>query len=152
MSEEPEQELQPESRPNLDLERRQIALVASLTGGGPVPQGFDPHLIGIAARALLRKRADGVARQWPLLAAEAGPSWPRVFTDWAADRPTGGSFRDGWDLAVALEAAGTLGELGRNELAAVRRRWHYDGNDVPRPRIRTLQRIRRRIRLPRGRT
>lgn len=113
-----------------DLARRQEALVAALTSGAPVPDGFDARLVGVARRALLRKRAGDVARHWPMLAAGLGPRWTAVFAEWAADRPTQGSLRDGWDLARTLDLTGAAAEeLARREVA-----WVYAGAEAPRPR------------------
>jgi hypothetical protein len=116
------------------LAARQAALVAALTAGAPVPEGFDSRLVGVARAALLRKRAGEVAQQWPLLAAGHGDGWPAAFAAWAARRPTRGALRDGWDLARTLLAAGALPPLAAQELAAREAAWHYDGAAAPRPR------------------
>ena len=93
-----------------------------------------PGLTGIevARVALLRKRAGEVAKQWPMLAA--GPAWPRVFLQWAADRPTLGALRDGWDLARELAARGELPALAGEELATREATMSYDGTSAPRRR------------------
>jgi hypothetical protein len=116
------------------LAQRQAALVAALTAGAPVPDGFDGRLVSIARVALLRKRAGEVARQWPMLAAALGREWTPEFVRWAAERPTQGSLRDGWDLADSLEARGALPAAAGAELAARRSAWRYDGVDPPRAR------------------
>lgn len=117
-----------------DLAERQAALVAALVAGGPVPAGFDPAALAAAGTALLRKRAGQVARHWPLLAAGLAPRWPETFARWAAGRPTGGSLRDGWDLARDLRDRGALPPLGAEELAAREAAHRYDGHTPPRPR------------------
>ncbi|MFI5837338.1 hypothetical protein ACIA5A_27050 [Micromonospora sp. NPDC051300] len=119
-----------------DLAARQAELVAALVAGGPLPPGFAPAPVDAARRALLRKRAGDVARHWPLLAAGLGADWPGAFTAWADGRPTGGSLRDGWDLARALRAEGTLPPLGAEELAVREAASRYDGRVAPRPRRR----------------
>ncbi|MEV4756221.1 hypothetical protein AB0J86_14065 [Micromonospora sp. NPDC049559] len=113
---------------------RQAELVAALVAGAAVPEGFDDRLVGAARQALLRKRAGDVARHWPLLAAGLGPDWGGTFAEWAARRPTGGSLRDGWDLARSLAARGPLPVPAARELALREVRWRYDGNRPPRPR------------------
>ncbi|MDP9792162.1 hypothetical protein J2S43_000674 [Catenuloplanes nepalensis] len=116
---------------SVSLAAGQEALVAALTGGAPVPAGFDARLVGVARQALLRKRGGVVARHWPMLAAGHGAEWITVFAEWADGRPTNGSLRDGWDFARArgVRGAGAEEELARREAA-----WVYDGVHEPRPR------------------
>jgi hypothetical protein len=116
------------------LAERQAELVAALTSGAPVPNGFDGRLVEVARVALLRKRAGEVARQWPLTAAAFGRGWTRQFEGWAATRPTQGSLRDGWDLARDLAARDALPAFAGEELAAREALWRYDGVSAPRPR------------------
>jgi hypothetical protein len=116
------------------LAERQAGLVAALTAGARVPEGFDGRLVEIARVALLRKRAGEVAKQWPLLAASLRTEWMREFMDWAAARPTQGSLRDGWDLARDLAARGALPALAGEELATREATSHYDGHTAPRAR------------------
>lgn len=123
-----------------DLAARQAELVAALVAGAPVPAGFDERLVDTAREALLRKRAGDVARHWPLLAAGLGAQWTQTFTRWAAGRPTRGSLRDGWDLALALRADGPLPAPAAEELAEREARWRYDG--VTQPRRRRLPAVR----------
>ncbi|MGW4502715.1 hypothetical protein ACWENR_29430, partial [Micromonospora sp. NPDC004336] len=49
-------------------------------------------------------------------------------------RPTGGSLRDGWDLARDLRDRGALPPLGAEELAVREATDRYDGHRPPRPR------------------
>jgi hypothetical protein len=116
------------------LAERQAELVAALTSGAPVPDGFDGRLVEIARVALLRKRAGEVARQWPMLAAAFGRGWTGQFAGWAAARPTRGSLRDGWDLARELTERDALPLPAGEELAAREAGWRYDGRSAPRPR------------------
>jgi hypothetical protein len=113
------------------LADRQAALVATLTSGAPVPEGFDARRVEAARVALLRKRAGEVARQWPLTAAAFGAGWTREFVRWAARRPTHGSLRDGWDLARELASRGALPAAAGEELAAREAAWRYDGTSAP---------------------
>jgi hypothetical protein len=116
------------------LADRQAGLVAALTAGAPVPQGFDGRLVEIARVALLRKRAGEVAKQWPLLAAGLGGGWMREFAGWAGARPTQGALRDGWDLARDLAERGALPGIAGAELAAREATTAYDGLSSPRHR------------------
>lgn len=114
------------------LAQRQEELVRSLVAGAATPAGFDAGAVAATRAALLRKRAEDVARAWPRLAATAGPGqWPRVFSAWAAGRAPQGSLRDGWDYARAHPPrdAAAARELALRELL-----WAYDGRSAPRPR------------------
>ena len=117
-----------------DLDARQRALVAALVSGGPTPPGFDDRLVGIARKALLRKRAGEAAHHWPVLAAAFGDGWPTAFAVWATNRAPQGGLRDGWDLARRLRSAGRLGDPAAQELAGREAAWRYDGTSAPRRR------------------
>ncbi|MTD12960.1 hypothetical protein GIS00_03245 [Nakamurella sp. YIM 132087] len=117
-----------------DLARAQAALVAGVTGTGPVPPGFDAQHLEVARKALLRKRAGEVRARWPYLAADLGTQFLPMFVELAAHRATLGSLRDGWDLAELAENAGHLKTLGRRELVLRRLDLTYDGSSTPRPR------------------
>jgi hypothetical protein len=114
------------------LADRQAELVAALTSGARVPDGFDPRLVEVARVALLSKRAGEVARVWPALAAAHGRQWRQAFAGWAAARPTRGSLRDGWDMARSLGDA--IPPDAAEELAVREAAWSYDGTSAPRPR------------------
>lgn len=116
------------------LADRQAGLIAALTAGAPVPEGFDGRLVEVARVALLRKRAGEVAKQWPLLAAGLGGGWMREFAGWAGARPTRGALRDGWDLARDLAGREALPGIAGEELAAREATMAYDGLSAPRPR------------------
>lgn len=118
--------------PREELAAAQAALVAALVAGGPVPPGFDAARVGIAARALLRKRAGEVARAWPHLAAGYGPRWAAAFAAWARGRPTRGSWLDGWDFA--RDHRGSLPPGAEQELARCEAGWRYDAEAEPRRR------------------
>ena len=118
----------------MSLADRQAGLVAALTSGAPVPEGFDARLVEVARVALLRKRAGEVAKQWPMLAAGLGARWRPEFTAWAATRPTAGSLRDGWDLARELAGRDALPAMAGAELATREATMSYDGRSAPRRR------------------
>ncbi|WP_422735889.1 hypothetical protein ACN263_19915 [Micromonospora sp. WMMD729] len=120
--------------PHPGLAARQAELVAALVAGGPPPAGFAAGPLAAARAALLHKRAGEVARHWPLLAAGLGAAWPATFADWAADRPTAGSLRDGWELARTLRGRAALPPAGAEELAVREASLRYDGRTPPRPR------------------
>ncbi|WP_117210408.1 hypothetical protein [Allorhizocola rhizosphaerae] len=84
-----------------DLARRQAELVRALVAGGAAPEGFDAGRVAIARKALLRKRARNVRREWPCLAAQYGDGWEQVFSAWADGRPTQGALSDGYEFARA---------------------------------------------------
>jgi len=114
------------------LAAAQEALVQAITAGGPLPPGFDEGGVRAAARSILLKRAGEVGRAWPVLAESYGTEWQETFVAWAADRPTRGSIRDAWDFARAHRSE--LSPSAARELTFTEMRWHYDGDDEPRPR------------------
>jgi hypothetical protein len=115
-----------------ELRLAQRALVAALVAGAPLPAGFDAGRVQAAARALLRKRAAEVARSWPELASSYGPAWPTIFAGWASERPTRGSWLDGWDFG--RDHRGSLAPGARVELAVCEARWVHQGTAEPRRR------------------
>jgi hypothetical protein len=125
-----------------DLSRRQAALVAALVAGADMPEGFDAARVRATEEALLRKRAGEVGTRWPTLVGQLGPQWSAEFAAWARGRPPRGSWRDGWDFARHLAAAGRLGPAAAGDLAAAEVRYAYDGVAVPRRRrLPALRRI-----------
>ncbi|MGI5415666.1 hypothetical protein [Actinomadura luteofluorescens] len=121
------------------LAAAQEALVRAMTAGGPMPEGFDAGAVRAAAHGILLKRAGEVARAWPALAESYGTSWKAAFAAWAAERPTRGSLRDGWDFA--RENRDRLAGDAARELALAEARWSYDGQDPPRPRRAAARRV-----------
>ncbi|BCJ77638.1 hypothetical protein CS0771_71820 [Catellatospora sp. IY07-71] len=116
------------------LARRQEELVRSLVAGAVTPKGFDPGAVAATREALLRKRAEEVARHWPRLATSAAAhpgGWPAAFGAWAAGRAPQGSLRDGWDYARALPPRDPA---AARELALRELLWEYDGTTAPKPR------------------
>ncbi|GAA1876675.1 hypothetical protein GCM10009836_67550 [Pseudonocardia ailaonensis] len=118
-----------------NLAARQAALVDSLLGAGPDPEGLDPARLAATRSALLRKRAGEAARHWPLLASALGRDWVPFASEVLAGRPVAGGLRDGWDVARA--ARDRLGEGALRELAEREQALRYDGASAPRPRLRT---------------
>ncbi|MFI0407158.1 hypothetical protein [Actinomadura sp. 3N508] len=120
------------------LAAAQEALIRAMTAGGAMPEGFDAEAVRAAAHGILLKRAGEVARAWPALAGSYGASWTKAFAAWAAERPTQGSLRDGWDFARAHDV---LEPDAARELALAETRWTYDGASPPRPRKAALRRV-----------
>lgn len=131
------------------LAERQAELVATLVGGGPLPDGFDPAALDATRHALLHKRAGEVAWRWPELVRSYGRDWTHAFASWAAGRPPQGGWRDGWDfardtLANSPHRADPDGEriaqrqpaagpptAAAVELAIAEVRWRYNGRGAP---------------------
>lgn len=106
-----------------ELERAQAALVAALTGTGPMPSGFDTVRLAVAQKALLRKRSGEVAKSWPELRAALGNRFLPTFGAWAADRPTAGGWRDGFAFAGYLDERHELPAGARAEWQRRRLQW-----------------------------
>lgn len=100
----------------MTLAEQQAALVRALVAGAPPPAGFDTHALDTASRALLRKRAQEVARRFPLLREGCGDRFQDLFCDWAKDRPKTSTVDDARGFAAHLEIAGVRPTL--------RARWH----------------------------
>ncbi|PXX65493.1 hypothetical protein DFR70_104557 [Nocardia tenerifensis] len=112
--------ISPESQGAERLSERQAALVAALVAGGPLPDGFEAGAVAAAARALLRKRADEVARRYPLLAHACGADFTARFVAWAAERPKTSTATDATAFA---EYTGIPG--GPSGLGPRRSRWLF---------------------------
>ncbi|AEH10588.1 MULTISPECIES: hypothetical protein [Protofrankia] len=97
--------------PRTGLRQAQDDLVRALVTGGPVPAGFDPGRVGATRTALLRKRADAVARAWPALSCL--PDFHARFTAFADGRPPAGAHADG--VAFARAVHGDLDREARAE-------------------------------------
>lgn len=93
------------------LAEQQAALVRALVSGGPAPAGFDAADLSATAHALLHKRADEVAKRFPLLAHACGPEFTAKFMTWAGTRPK---------TSTAADAAAFATDLG---LPPPRRGW-----------------------------
>ena len=80
------------------LARQQGALLRSLTGLGPAPEGFDLDRIREASAAIFRKRARAARRACPKLADALGEGCDDAFASFAAMQPLprlGGAIADG---------------------------------------------------------
>ncbi|UGT40673.1 hypothetical protein LTV02_32525 [Nocardia yamanashiensis] len=82
------------------LAAQQAALIRALVAGAEVPPGFDAGDVAATAHTLLHKRADEVARRFPLLAHQVGPDFIARYLEWAATRPKTSTVAD----AVAFAA------------------------------------------------
>ncbi|WP_067533001.1 hypothetical protein [Nocardia crassostreae] len=69
------------------LAQQQEELVRALVAGAEPPPGFDHADLSAAAHALLHKRAEEVARRYPLLAHRCGGEFTALFVAWARARP-----------------------------------------------------------------
>ncbi|MEU0871383.1 hypothetical protein [Nocardia brasiliensis] len=85
-----------------ELAEQQAALVRALVAGASVPAGFDRADVAAAAHALLRKRADEVARRFPTLAQACGPDYRERFRAWADGRPKTSTVADATAFAAYL--------------------------------------------------
>ncbi|WP_047224471.1 DUF692 domain-containing protein [Protofrankia coriariae] len=103
-----------------NLRQAQGELIRALVGGGPAPVGFDPGQVESTRVALLRKRADAVARTWPALSCL--PGFHARFAAFADGRPPAGAYADG--VAFAHAAHSDLDREARAEqlVAALARR------------------------------
>lgn len=88
----------------MGLKERQEELVRALVAGGADPDGCTN--LDAAREQLLRKRAGEVGQAWPMLRASLGADWYPRFSEWARDRPTSGSYRDGLEFAATIPLAG----------------------------------------------
>lgn len=95
----PEESARP---PSGRLAEQQAALVRALVAGAPAPAGFDAADISATAHALLHKRADEVARRFPLLAHACGGEFTAKFMEWAGSRPKTSTAADATAFASAL--------------------------------------------------
>jgi hypothetical protein len=68
----------------------QAELVRALVGQGPAPAGFDEERLRAAARALVNKRRECVARVWPKLVEILGSAYLEAFTRYATALPLPG--------------------------------------------------------------
>src|SRR5271155_3374517 len=76
--------------PRQRLTEAQAQLVRALVAQGPTPAGFDEDRVRAAARSLVNKRRQAVARVWPKLAEILGSAYNESFTRYAAVQPLPG--------------------------------------------------------------
>lgn len=98
------------------LNDRQAALLGALVAAGPPVPGADEAQVAATRHALMDKRRAGVARAWPALAAT--PGFATRFAAFAAARPPGGSWADGFAFARAIRSE--LADDARRELLRAR--------------------------------
>jgi hypothetical protein len=114
--------------PRTSLADQQAALVAALTGAGPVPPGFDPARIHAAAAALAAKRARAVLQVWPGVRRMLGSDFRARFDAYAAHAALperGGPLADGRAFVRALGAQMPLSDEVKLQALAVDRHWQH---------------------------
>lgn len=124
------------SRPS--LADQQAALVAALTGNGPIPPGFDAQRVQAAAGALAAKRARAVVQAWPGLRTLLGSGLRVRFDAYAARVPLpelGGPLADGRAFVRALRAQMALTDDVRLQALAVDQRWRVTRRGLVRRRV-----------------
>lgn len=112
--------------PHASLAERQAALVAALTGHGPVPAGFDADRVSAAADALAAKRARAVVQAWPGLRTMLGDTLRARFDAFAAATPLpawGGPLVDGRRFVAALARDAALHPDVALQALAFDQRW-----------------------------
>lgn len=72
------------------LTQSQGELVRALVAQGPTPAGFDEERLRAAARSLVNKRRQCVARVWPKLVEILGATYIEAFTRYATAQPLPG--------------------------------------------------------------
>lgn len=102
------------------LAARQVELVRALLAGGPVPEGFDAHRVGVEATALRSKRRGIAARLRPDLADRLDERFRPLFDTWAATHPKPVELSFRADLARFESWLYAEGHLERP-----RRRWRF---------------------------
>jgi hypothetical protein len=114
----------------------QEALVRALMERSAAPEGFDPEDVEAAARALVSKRRQAVARAWPPVARALGERFAARFDAFARTTPLptkGGPLADGWAFVQALARDEALPGPVLEHLLAVDLRFRSeDGGLVPR--------------------
>ncbi|WP_245649965.1 hypothetical protein [Millisia brevis] len=90
------------------LARQQAELVRALVVGGPIPEGFDTRRVGVAADALLRKRAGEVAWHIPHIRSMLGDRFVELFADWARGRERSGSAAEARAFTAHLVERGEI--------------------------------------------
>lgn len=100
------------------LVKQQADLVRALVARGPVPAGFDAQRVQAAARSLVNKRRQSVARAWPKLVEAVGATFVAAFTQYAEANPLpacANAFADGRAFLRWLDACQPLGDAARLE-------------------------------------
>jgi hypothetical protein len=129
----------PEARRRLG--EQQAALMHALVEQGPVPAGFTPDRLHLAARSLVSKRREAVARVWPALAQALGGRFRERFNAFAiaTSPPTeGGPLADGLAFARTLRRQ-EFSDEARLEVLRVDLRYRWCGSGLVRRRGFTLR-------------
>ncbi|MES2889767.1 MAG: hypothetical protein V4739_17365 [Pseudomonadota bacterium] len=82
----------------MSLREQQAALMAALSGQGPMAAGWDADRVRATAVALVHKRSRSVARTWPSLKAMLVDDYVACFARYASQHPLpreGGALADG---------------------------------------------------------
>ncbi|KDN21066.1 hypothetical protein [Amycolatopsis rifamycinica] len=108
-----------------DLARRQAELLAALLAGGPAPEGFDPARLRVEATVLRRKHGRVLAYQRPELVEALGERYGPLFAEFTAARPK-----------KAAERSGAYADAFVT--------WLIEGGHLPKPKLRLVDRLRRR--------
>src|ERR1051325_9108891 len=101
--------------------RKQAELMRALVADGPIPAGFDEVRVRIAARSLINKRRNAVARVWPRLVKALGDAYVESFTAYATANPLPECpfpIADGRAFIRWLESRQTLSDAARIEAFA----------------------------------
>lgn len=99
----------------------QADLVRALVAQGPIPAGFDAERVRAAARSLVHKRRQCVARAWPKLVEILGETYTETFTRYATARPLPdcpAALADGRAYLRWLDAQSPLCDAARIEALA----------------------------------
>jgi hypothetical protein len=119
-----------------NLASEQHSFLGALVSTMNAPAGVDPAKFATAKEALLRKRARSVAKCWPGLARDLGPSFFEQFRAFAEVEPLpqrGGSLADGLAFARRWARLNSLSDAARMEILAVRLQYaHRRTGLVPR--------------------
>jgi hypothetical protein len=103
------------------LAKAQAELVRALVAHGPVPAGFDEARVRVAARSLVNKRRQALARAWPKLVEVVGETFAARFTSYAEAQPLPGCanpLADGRAFLRWLDAQAPLSDDARLEALA----------------------------------
>jgi hypothetical protein len=104
----------------------QAELVRALVAQGPIPPGFDTERVRVAARSLVNKRRQTVARVWQSLVRIVGSTYPERFAQYAQTHPLpacAAPLADGRAFVRWLAAQGPISDALRIEAMAFDLRW-----------------------------
>jgi hypothetical protein len=98
------------------LAARETELVLALHGGA-TPPGLDEAMVALASAGIARKRARQVAKAFPALARDLGPSYQQTFAAYACANPPpeGGALADGVAFGAVAAHDRPLSDAARVE-------------------------------------